>query len=87
MDMKAGGVRRIIVPESIGYPGGEYMKWAPSPTTFSVRFAAPRPSLCVPKITPRLLTREALDMLVNSCGHLGHLACNPGSSRSSSVQG
>lgn len=82
MDMKAGGVRRIIVPESIGYPGGEYMKWAPSPTTFSVRFAAPRPALWVPKVTIRLLTREALDMLTSQQG-----TCATGSSGSSNVQG
>eukprot|EP01025_Chloroclados_australasicus_P026214 TRINITY_DN26044_c0_g1_i1.p1 TRINITY_DN26044_c0_g1~~TRINITY_DN26044_c0_g1_i1.p1 ORF type:complete len:237 (+),score=20.21 TRINITY_DN26044_c0_g1_i1:146-856(+) len=34
MGMKVGGIRRLIVPEEIGYPQGDYNKFKPSPTTF-----------------------------------------------------
>eukprot|EP01023_Acetabularia_acetabulum_P063852 TRINITY_DN8103_c0_g1_i2.p2 TRINITY_DN8103_c0_g1~~TRINITY_DN8103_c0_g1_i2.p2 ORF type:complete len:239 (-),score=31.94 TRINITY_DN8103_c0_g1_i2:230-946(-) len=34
MGMNAGGIRRLIVPEEIGYPKGDYNKYKPSPTTF-----------------------------------------------------
>lgn len=36
--MKVGGYRRVIIPENLGYPDNDYRKWAPSPTTFSVRY-------------------------------------------------
>ena len=35
--MKPGGVRRVIVPVELGYPGGDYNKVGPKPSTFSVR--------------------------------------------------
>jgi hypothetical protein len=35
--MKTGGVRRLIIPEQLGYPEGDYKNWEPSPGTFSVR--------------------------------------------------
>ena len=38
--MRVGGVRRVIVPEQLGYPNADFKKWAPSPTTFSVRSRA-----------------------------------------------
>lgn len=33
--MRVGGVRRVIVPEELGYPGNDYNKLGPKPTTFS----------------------------------------------------
>lgn len=33
--MKVGGIRRVIVPPEIGYPGGDFKTYGPSPTTFS----------------------------------------------------
>lgn len=33
--MKVGGIRRIIVPEELGYPGNDLNKLGPKPTTFS----------------------------------------------------
>jgi hypothetical protein len=35
--MRPGGVRRVIVPVELGYPGGDFNKVGPKPTTFSVR--------------------------------------------------
>eukprot|EP00892_Ulva_mutabilis_P008419 jgi/Ulvmu1/594/UM001_0602.1 len=35
MDMKVGGVRRLIIPEDAGYPNGDYKTYQPSPTTFA----------------------------------------------------
>ena len=35
--MRPGGVRRVIVPVELGYPGGDFSKVGPKPTTFSVR--------------------------------------------------
>ena len=37
--MRVGGVRRIIVPPEIGYPGNELKAAAPAPSTFSGRRA------------------------------------------------
>lgn len=33
--MKVGGIRRIVVPVELGYPGNNYRKQGPKPTTFS----------------------------------------------------
>jgi FKBP-type peptidyl-prolyl cis-trans isomerase len=33
--MKVGGIRRLIVPEELGYPNGDYKKFGPSPSTFA----------------------------------------------------
>jgi len=35
--MRPGGVRRVIVPVELGYPGGDFKNIGPKPTTFSVR--------------------------------------------------
>lgn len=37
--MKVGGVRRIIVPEEIGYPNNDFSKVGPQPSNFSGRRA------------------------------------------------
>lgn len=37
--MKVGGIRRIIVPVELGYPGNDLNAAAPAPTTFSGRRA------------------------------------------------
>lgn len=37
--MKAGGIRRLIVPVELGYPGNDLNKLGPAPTTFSGRRA------------------------------------------------
>ncbi|KAF8071220.1 FKBP19 [Scenedesmus sp. PABB004] len=33
--MRVGGIRRIIVPVELGYPGNDYKRQGPRPTTFS----------------------------------------------------
>jgi hypothetical protein len=33
---QVGGIRRIVVPVELGYPGNNYRKQGPKPTTFSV---------------------------------------------------
>lgn len=35
--MKAGGIRRIIVPVELGYPNNDFNQQGPKPSTFSVR--------------------------------------------------
>lgn len=35
--MKPGGVRRIIIPDYLGYPDNDFKTYAPKPTTFAVR--------------------------------------------------
>jgi FKBP-type peptidyl-prolyl cis-trans isomerase len=35
--MQMGGVRRVIIPENLGYPDADYKNWEPAPKTFSVR--------------------------------------------------
>jgi len=35
--MKVGGIRRIVVPVELGYPGGNFKKLGPKPSTFAVR--------------------------------------------------
>jgi FKBP-type peptidyl-prolyl cis-trans isomerase len=37
-DMRVGGIRRIIVPEELGYPDNDFSKGVgPAPLTFAVR--------------------------------------------------
>lgn len=37
-DMRVGGIRRIIVPEELGYPDNDFSKGiGPAPLTFAVR--------------------------------------------------
>jgi FKBP-type peptidyl-prolyl cis-trans isomerase len=38
--MKSGGIRRLIIPEQLGYPAADYKNWEPSPGTFSVSLAS-----------------------------------------------
>ena len=33
--MRPGGIRRIIVPEELSYPEGDYTNFGPTPTTFA----------------------------------------------------
>jgi FKBP-type peptidyl-prolyl cis-trans isomerase len=49
--MKVGGIRRVIVPESLGYPNGDYKNWQPSPTTFAVRV---RTTMHVHEVVPTI---------------------------------
>jgi hypothetical protein len=37
LSMREGGIRRIVVPVELGYPGNDMNALGPSPTTFSVR--------------------------------------------------
>ena len=32
---RAGGYRRIVLPEELGYPNYDFAHWQPSPSTFS----------------------------------------------------
>lgn len=34
--MKVGGIRRLIIPETLGYPNADFRNWGPSPETFAV---------------------------------------------------
>lgn len=34
--MKVGGIRRLIIPETLGYPNADFKNWGPSPETFAV---------------------------------------------------
>lgn len=35
--MQPGGIRRIVVPEELGYPDYDWRKQGPGPSTFAVR--------------------------------------------------
>ena len=39
LSMREGGIRRIVVPVELGYPGNDMNALGPSPTTFSARLS------------------------------------------------